>query len=253
MPIELGPNYSLAIRLANLERSVASLAKRDVLQNASISSGGLTIMNGGSLLVDGDATFNGTVTLPTGSLDTPGGSITAGQDLIAGDDVIAGDDITAGGTLQGSALVITNGAAITDDVVLGASGSLFSIYGRNTPVVTSYVSAYFNSDGRLGATPSSLRYKQDVSAADLTDAVDALLHVALTRFRYIAAVEEFGTAAAPYEVGPIAEYWAATPALREWVYDDENGDPQGVSIERLTIPLIAVVQSLDARLRAAGL
>jgi hypothetical protein len=128
------------------------------------------------------------------------------------------------------------------------TGDLYTPHGRATPVVSSYVVAYLNVDGRLGATPSSIRFKQDIQSADTAPLVDALLKLALVRFRYVEAVDTFGDAAA-VELGTIAEYVDQT-ALSEYVYVDDEGRPQGINYERLTIPLIATVQSLDARIKA---
>lgn len=148
---------------------------------------------------------------------------------------------------------------------INLGGDLYTPHGRATPVTTSYVSAYLNSDGRLGATASSVVYKRDFIPADTADVVKAILAVSLIRFHYIEAVERLGDDA-PVELGGIAEYFASV-GLSEYVFNNADGEPMGINYERLSIPLIAVVQQLhadgkardirmdklEARLTAAGL
>lgn len=154
--------------------------------------------------------------------------------------------VASPGTISSAGNATVGGSAnVSGNINL--TGDLYTPHGRATPVVNSYVAAYLNVDGRLGATPSALRYKQDVEPADMSAYVEALRRVALVRFRYIAAVEELGDSA-PVEIGSIAEYFVAA-GLSEWVYFDEAGAPQGINYERLTIPLIAAFQSLDERVR----
>jgi hypothetical protein len=207
-----------------------------------------TIGSGGTLTVEGTLAITGDLQVPTGALSSAG-AMTAGTDVVAGNDVSAGRDVTAIRNVHAGNDLNADGDLNVRHANL--SGSVYSPTGRATPVTTSYVAAYFNSDGRLGATPSSLRFKQDVQAADTTALVEAILHFALVRFRYIAAVEEHGEDAR-LELGSLAEY-AVHAGLSEFVYLDEEGLPLGINYERLTLPLIATVQSLDARLRAAGL
>ncbi len=158
------------------------------------------------------------------------------QDLIDGilaqTSINVSGDVTAGGNIN-------------------VAGDIYTPHGRATPVTTSYVSAWLNGDGRLGATASSVVYKQDFSRPNTDPLVDALLAVSLVRFRYIQAVEELGDKA-PWELGAIAEYFVAI-GLGEYVFNNADGEPQGINYERLTIPLIAVVQRLhaDGRERAA--
>jgi len=134
----------------------------------------------------------------------------------------------------------------TGSVVMGGTlnvaSDFYSPKGRITPVVTSYVAAYLEgpTSGRLGATPSSVVYKQDIEPANTDALVDALLRVALVRFRYIGAVEELGDEA-DVELGAIAEYFDVT-GLSEYVFRHPDGTPMGIKYERLTIPLIAALQ-----------
>lgn len=127
-------------------------------------------------------------------------------------------------------------------------GPIKSPYSRAHTVTSGYANAYWDGNGDSGVNVSSIAYKQDVAPAELSAEVQALLSLALVRFRYISAVEEYGDAA-PVELGTIAEY-VESIGLGEWVFRDAEGVVQGISYERLTIPLIAVVQNLDQRLKA---
>lgn len=147
--------------------------------------------------------------------------------------------------------ISVSGAVTAGGDITSTAGDFYSPHGRATPVTTSYVSAWFNGDGRIGATASSFKVKQDIEPADMTKLVEALRTVALVKFRRIEAVEKYGDDA-PTEIGGIAEYFL-TAGLEDYVFfHPETGEPQGINYELLTIPLIAAFQSLDARLTAAG-
>ncbi|MGE0399950.1 MAG: tail fiber domain-containing protein [Kofleriaceae bacterium] len=257
---ELGPEFALAKRLSTLEGIVRGLSTRDVLQNASIGAGGLTITDGGSLTVDGDATFNGSLTVPAGSLNTggnlsAGGSITAGTSLNAPTaNIGAGGLGVTSGIVAGGNLSVAGAASVGPLTVTGdqnITGDIYTPHGRATPVVTGYVSAYLDSVGRLGATPSSARFKQDIEPFDFAADVAALKRLALVRYKMTEAVELYGDAA-PWEHGTIAEY-AWKSGLHRWVALDADGEPFSVRYERLTIPIIAWVQQIEERLALAGL
>ena len=53
MTIELGHGEDLGARLAELERRVQGLLTQDVLQNASIGAGGITVNGAGGITVTG--------------------------------------------------------------------------------------------------------------------------------------------------------------------------------------------------------
>ena len=58
MTIELGHGEDLGARLAELERRVQGLLTQDVLQNASIGAGGLTVNGAGGITVTGGGVIN---------------------------------------------------------------------------------------------------------------------------------------------------------------------------------------------------
>jgi len=151
-----------------------------------------------------------------------------------------GGEVTAGGNASvGGTLGVSGNSTF---------GPIKSAYARAHTVLSGYANAYWDGNGDAGVNVSSVVYKQDIAPADLSEEVQGILRMALVRFRYTAAVEEYGDDA-PVELGSLAEY-VESIGLGEYIFYDEQGTVQGISYERLTIPLIAVVQSLDARLKA---
>lgn len=160
--------------------------------------------------------------------------------------------ITAGGTITASGNITTS------------SGDFFSPHGRATPVTTSYVAAYFNSDGRLGATPSGRRFKTNVRAKEYTLEQIMLANIIIYQLR--ALVGKLGKDAAPWEVGFLAEQLVRA-GLSEFVVFNNDGRPFTVAYERLSVLAISGVQQLyrhqlvtnerieqlEKRLAAAGL
>jgi hypothetical protein len=262
---DLGPKHAVAKRFTKQQKQIKGLLTRDVLQNASIDQGGLTVRNGGGidiedggmLTVDGDAVFNGSLTVPTGTLNT-GGDLSAGGKITAGTSVNAGSSVNAGTALNGATLATTGNAHVgnhmtidgttTMNDVLTADPGMSSLDIHSRVLSVGYVSVYCDSSGRLGNVPSARRFKQDIHPVVLTEEVQGILHAALVNYRYIAAVEEYGDDA-PVEQGMIAED-IEDLGLGGYVSHDAEGTVHGINYERLVIPLIATVQALDARLRA---
>jgi hypothetical protein len=234
MQPNLGPDHDLALRLTNLESNVAALNTRDVLQNASIGAGGITvnggkilITNGGSIEVDG----TGVITLPTGTLSAS--HVVGTTDVTAGGNVVAGGDVDA---TSGS--VNTNNVNATN---ANLSGTVYSTYMHNNPVVSGYVAVYVQgSDGRVGASPSALRFKQDIRPKHYSLAQLALIQV--VNYRLIAAVAEHGDSAA-VEVGVVAEQLIEA-GMPEFVAFTETGETLSVHYERLVLVAIGAMQEL---------
>ena len=238
-----------ARRARDLARTQREQSAARSLEATSIGEGGLRVIGGtieieagGQLKVDGDATFNGNLTVPAGSLNTAG-NITAGGQVEASNIVGTGGG-TFGGTLEAGAFHASGNADV--DGTLNVDGPIFTPHGRANPVVTSYVAAYINSDGRLGATPSSRRFKQQITAWSFE--WQALFAVELFEFKYNAAVDELGDMA-PTEVGLMAEDLDALGLTWLVVYDEE-GAPWAVAYEKFALVLLPVVQDHERRLRA---
>ena len=251
---QLGPEHDLAKRISDLEAIVRGLQTRDVLQNASIGAGGLRITAGGSLTVDGDATFNGSLTVPAGSLNT-GGNLSAGGSITAGTS-LNGASLSVSGAASAGSLTVGS-VTISGGNITANSGTLYSLYAYNNPVVTSYLAAYINNDGRFGATPSALRFKQDIATRDYS--IEELLAIEVVNYRLIESVALNGDLAA-VEVGVIAEQLLAAGLPEFVVFHPETHEPWTVHYERLALvaisatqKLVEVVRDLDERLRSAGL
>jgi len=241
-------------RFRELQRQIDENASARSLAASQIGAGGLLINGGGSLTIAGTGSLN----VGSGALNSAG-SISAGTTITAGGAISAGTTITATGTISGGGFS-TSGAIVGNTVSAnGISTGSFSASGTSTlgpmncawarghTVLSGYANAYWDGNGDAGVNVSSVIYKQDIAPADLSDEVQAILRMALVRFRYITAVEEYGEDA-PVELGSLAEY-VESIGLGEYVFYDLEGNVQGIAYERLTIPLIAVVQSLDARLK----
>lgn len=129
-----------------------------------------------------------------------------------------------------------------------ADGGLNSVNTYNTVLTTAFKAVYVRSDGVFGNVPSSVNAKQDIAPIDMSAQVAALLQAALVTYRYIEDVEANGDKAT-WQIGSLAEYFVAL-GLSDWVSFDENSNVEGILYERLSIPLIATVQSIYADLLA---
>jgi hypothetical protein len=271
--VVLGPQTDLAVRLKQLEATVAALATRDVLQNASIGAGGITVnggtirvTNGGSITVDG----TGTISLPTGTLS-------AGNLSIGGNATVAGTVTTQALTVTTTATVgaVSSsgggafGATVSSSGNVTASGQVVSAGIINSPgtksntVTVGYSAVYIDSSGNMGGNTSSRRFKTNLAPAVYD--LDALLALPTWQFQRNTDVLEMGAAAAPWQAGLMAEDVAPVAPLNVW-YDDQ-GLVEGVRYEELVVPLLMaikreraerrvhqawVTQSLNALAAAAG-
>ena len=269
-----GPDHDLGIRLTKLEDDVRALSTRDVLQNASIGVNGLTVTGTGGISVTGGGsiTISGTgiLNVSAGGLNSAG-AISAATTITAGG-LITGVGLNAGsGPITGASLNVGGGSVTAGAFSASGSGSIGGNLNMTGQVfipngfaaVSGYTIAYVNVDGRLCVGASAARFKQDFQPVHADPLIAGIYAADLLHFRLIAAVETIdrkmgplaegelrGTAAV--EIGLLADQ-LENIGLDEFVYRDTAGDVLGIQYERLTVPLIAVVQSLDRRLRAGGL
>jgi len=229
-------------RFRELQRQIDENASARSLAASQIGEGGLLIDGGGSLTIAGTGSLN----VGSGALNSAG-SISAGTTISAGGNISGGGFSTAGAIVGNT--VSANGMSTGSFSASGSStmGPINCAYARGHTVLSGYANAYWDGNGDAGVNVSSVIYKQDITPADLSEEVQGILRMALVRFRYITAVEKYGDDA-PVELGSLAEY-VESIGLGEYVFYDMDGNVQGIAYERLTIPLIAVVQSLDARLK----
>lgn len=153
--------------------------------------------------------------------------------------------------------VTAGGAGVFGGDITSTGGTLWSLYAYNNPVVTSYLAAYINNDGRFGATPSALRFKQDVSPRVYT--LEDVMLFQIVNYRLIESVKLNGELAA-HEVGVIGD-WLLEAGFPEFVVTNPStGEVITVHYERLALVAIGALQEvkgrldgLDARLEAAGI
>lgn len=181
----LGPDYDLARRLTKLEEDVHNLNTRDVLKNASIGSGGITVTGGllhvtgtGGILVDG----GGSISVPSGSLSTAG-SITAGGVIVGASGMTNNGNTHLVGSLQVDSQINGNGDATVAGDFHGTN--LYATAAPGFNITGTRVAAWLESaTGRLGMATSSRRFKQDIVDAGLDP--EAILGLGVKYFRYIA-------------------------------------------------------------------
>lgn len=157
--------------------------------------------------------------------DIAPGHVTASGDVTAAGSVSAGGDLTSAGQLD-------------------VAGPIFSPHGRATPVVTSYVSAWLNVDGRIGATASTRASKTDLEPLPL-ELAEGLLSVEPHIGRYIWDDPE-----SPLKVFLIAEDVAAAGFGTDVVPQTPEGEPFTINYSQLVVPLLAIVRDQEARIRA---
>ena len=214
---------------------------------------------GSTLAVAGATTLTGGVTGPVAATGALSGTTITGTGAITGASLTVGIGAIAGaivgGPITGTTLGLTG--TVTAGADINLTGDLYSPHGKITPVVSGYVSAYFNTDGRLGASVSARRFKQDITPKVYT--LEQIALVQLVTYRLRTAVAELGDAAR-VEIGVIAEQ-LIDAGLREFVvFDDDNVTAMTVAYERLDLLgvqgvqlLFKRVQSIEARLTAGGL
>ncbi|WP_378144823.1 hypothetical protein ACFJGV_15200 [Cnuibacter sp. UC19_7] len=260
---------------ADVERRQREDAAARTLEAATIGSGGLTVKGGfidlkegSSLHVSGEAVFDGDVSLPAGSLNTPGGSIGAGQDITAGQDVIAVRDVKAGRHADvDQNLTVGGNATVTGDVTTqarvraagdiettGTVGLLRSVGSRNYIVGTNYAGAWINVDGTIGISPSSRLFKGAIR--DWSFDPQKLLQVQAKSFVYKQSPVPYQ---AERQVGFIAEDLDEL-GLSAFLFYDDTGAVQGINYDRLTVALFVLAQwqeqrlsAIEQRLSAAGI
>lgn len=136
--------------------------------------------------------------------------------------------------------------AWANDRLAGGSQPIYNNHGRANPVVTSWVAAAFNSDGRIAIQPSAERFKQDIQARPYTLAQAATIGRLVVDYRLVAAVAEYGDLA-PREVGIIAER-LIDAGFPEFVVLDAEGHPLTIRYEQLVTVALSALADVDTQL-----
>lgn len=138
----------------------------------------------------------------------------------------AGDVAAAVNTANAAAAAVAGKRDVGDGQFGGTP--IYTPHGRQNGVTSSYVAAYINGDGRIGASPSSRRFKENITDAHVDTA--AVLSI---------RVREFDRIGGGHEVGLIAEEVDEhVPAIV--VRSGERID--GVHYHLLPVVLLSVVQ-----------
>jgi hypothetical protein len=147
--------------------------------------------------------------------------------------------------VSGSGQCYFDGSAWIMNKVLGTLGLSISgdetitghIYAPNmSPVTSGYVAMYRNGDGRLGVTPSSIRYKSHV-----VDYEGSILD--LRPVTYVLKADERKTV----RLGLIAE---EANDVEPMIVVHEDGETESIKYELLAVALLKEVQRLAARVDA---
>ena len=124
-----------------------------------------------------------------------------------------------------------------------APGANQPIYVQGNVVSSSYVAMYRNGDGRVGISPSALRFKKFITDHPYT-LDDAC---AVRPVNYHLKAEVYGNADAPAEIGVIAEDLIEA-GLGEFVAYDDAGEPLSVHYERLALVALGALREVSHRL-----
>jgi len=238
---------------ADLERKHREDMAARSLAASTIGAGGLIVKDGGSITIQGTGSFN-----TNGVINTTGS-------FSAGTTISAGGNVTSGGTVQGAALRSTGNSQIDgSENVNGnitASGQVTSAAPLKSPgsyalVVSgnNYRTAWIQSDGQVGYSPSTIRVKKDLE--EFPDyLLDAFLACSPYLGRYTWDDED-----SPLKVFLIAEHLAHAGFGTDVVPQDDEGNAEAVNYSQVVVPLFAAVkrqqsqiESLTERLDAAGL
>lgn len=168
-----------------------------------------------------------------------GGYGGSGCSIDAAGNVLADGALTVdGAALVGGNLQVNANATVNGNHTVFGGASIAGAYGNNLDGAAGRRAVWMSTAGTLGFTSSSRRYKQDIAAADLDP--DAILSIEPKSFRYRSQVAEHGDDA-PVEVGLIAEE-LIDAGLGAFVFTDEDGTPQGIYYEQLSVALLAVAR-----------
>ena len=224
----------------------------------------MVIRDGGGITTEHD---NDSEALHLGNLTTGGGNPAEGlqmldpagaQILAAYSDNVNGERVVLLGGDAASPLALMQSTArrhyieSTDgDIVLKVPAGKRVFVGHET--TASGANCFINTDGTIWRSTSSLRYKQDVTPAEVD--TEAVLALQPREYRAKAEVAELGDDA-PTHAGFIAEE-AADLGLEQWVVRDDDGEPEAFNYSQFCVAQQAVIQqqqqaieSLTARLDA---
>jgi hypothetical protein len=182
-----------------------------------------------------------------GSNNTAAGASALGNNITGGGNIAIGYQAASSvsGGSSNNIHIGTRGSAFDNKIIriggntaLGdpAAQTAFFTSGIHgvTPGVSGALPVVIDSNGQLGTTSSSRRFKTDI--ADMADTTETLMSLRPVQFRYIA----YGSGA-PLQYGLIAEEVAETAP--ELVAHDANGEVQTVFYDKVNAMLLNQVQT----------
>lgn len=156
---------------------------------------------------------------------------------------ISPGNVQASGNIGAQGTIAANGTISTGQN-LSAQGLVIGVASHNYNVTTGYVAAWINSDGTFGTSASSGAVKRDLVPLPASD-VTKLLQLPTYRGRYIWDADD----------SPTKSFLLAEDVLAAGLGDDivatietDQGPMLVLNHSLLTVPLLAAVQSLNARL-----
>ena len=168
---------------------------------------------------------------------TPGSVQVNGDHRVIGNQQVDGSVTTNGGaTLAGGSLFVNAG-----DVTASGIGTF--VASRNLVLTTGYAGLWMDVAGRIGISPSSVRYKVDIEHWEGTP-IEELYKLRAVMFRY--DPELFGTDPdGQKQLGFIAEELFAL-GFPEFISYDEFWNIQGINYDRLSVALLVLAQKEHA-------
>jgi len=164
---------------------------------------------------------------------------------IASPGTIAPTNINATGNIGAQGAITSNGSISTGQSV-SAQNLIIGVGSHNYNVSTNYVAAWINGDGTFGTSASSRAVKRDLEPLPKGH-VDRLLRLPTYRGRYIWDADD----------SPTKSFLMAEDVLAADLGDDivatvetDDGPLLVLNHALLTVPLLAAVQQLSARLSA---
>jgi hypothetical protein len=260
----LGPQYNIPVRLANIEKRLDNLMTTPWLVNASTGSGigqpgikidaaGVHVFNSSDQEITGMRTDDGSVT----AYDTSGNPVARFGPLTNSNPGNYGVEVLIGGSwAQVGAGTVTwasvggkpstfppsahthAGTDITSQVA-SAHDADGSAHAFNYNVGgTSFYAVWVGSDNLLGKNTSSARYKDNIRQHRIDPARVLALEPVLYERKHNGDVTEYGLIAEQ-----VAEH---VPELAQWFH----GHIDNVRYDLLSVALLAVVKDQERRLRA---
>lgn len=150
-------------------------------------------------------------------------------------------DFTVTGLLIANNAIL-GGTQVTGDASIAGTVTAPDIYGRSVGGGGGYRACYVHVSGLLGYVPSARRMKKNIRPADAVQ-LARLLEATVVEYDYKAA------AGGGHDVGLIADELHDL-GLGAFVFYEDDGRVAGIHYERLTVPLLAIVQQLNTRLAA---